>query len=415
MQEKSKFADQITKPMKKTIVVLSALALTGLFPSCQKERAINPAAPIAVQSFTNGQIIPNQYIVVLKDEIVSSDMKLASIPAYADRVLAVNSFSRQLLAENNIVAGNNISQTYAEALKGFAATLSPTQADNLKNDNRIAFIEPDRMFVLGGKPGGGGGGAAQVTPWGIARVGSADGTGKTAWIIDTGVDLTHPDLNVDLARAKTFITAGLDAQSPNDLNGHGTHVSGTIAAKNNTTGVIGVAYGAKVVPVKVLDRNGSGSYSGVIAGVDYVAATAAAGDAANMSLGGPISVALDNAIMNAASKGIIFALAAGNDGADANNNSPGHINGANIFTISAMDNTDKFASFSNYGNPPVDFCAPGVSVYSCWKGGAYNTISGTSMATPHVTGLLLLNGVNIVTSGYVTSDPDGNADPIAHH
>ena len=402
--------------MKNNIVLVSALVVaTGLLSSCHKESIVNPASPAAVQNFTNGQIIPNQYIVVLKDELVSSQMRLASLPAYADRIQAIHSFSGQMLAENNIVAANNINQTYAEAVKGFAATLSSTQADRLKNDSRVAFIEPDRMFVLGGKPGGGTGSAPQVTPWGIARVGSADGTGKTAWIIDTGVDLTHPDLNVDAARGRTFITLGSDANSPNDLNGHGTHVSGTIAAKNNTTGVIGVAYGATVIPVKVLDRNGSGAYSAVIAGVDYVAATAAAGDAANMSLGGPISVALDNAIMNAASKGILFALAAGNDGANANNTSPAHINGANIFTVSAMDNTDKFASFSNYGNPPVDFCAPGVSVYSCWKGGAYNTISGTSMATPHVTGLLLLNGVNIVTNGYVTGDPDGNPDPIAHH
>ncbi|MEY2868837.1 MAG: hypothetical protein RIR01_1302, partial [Bacteroidota bacterium] len=168
---------------------------------------------------------------------------------------------------------------------------------------------------------------------------------------------------------------------------------------------------AKVVAVRVLDSRGSGSYSGVIAGVEYVSANGQAGDAANMSLGGPVSSALNDAVIKA-SANVKFALAAGNESDDANNHSPASANGTNIYTVSAMDKNDVFAYFSNYGTS-VDFCAPGVSIQSLWKGGGMNTISGTSMAAPHVCGLLLLNHLN--SDGNVTGDPDGNADPIAHY
>jgi subtilisin family serine protease len=220
--------------------------------------------------------------------------------------------------------------------------------------------------------------------------------------------MDHPDLNVDTQRAATFLGSNT---TPDDQNGHGTHVAGTIAALDNSVGVIGVAPGAKVVPVRVLDRRGSGAISGVIAGVDYVAANAAAGDAANMSLGGGISTALDQAVLNAAAKGIKFALAAGNESKNADTSSPGRVNGTNIYTISAMDINNVWASFSNYG-AAVDYCAPGVSIYSTYKDGGYATLSGTSMATPHVAGILLLT--TIKTDGYVINDPDGNPDPIAH-
>jgi len=119
-----------------------------------------------------------------------------------------------------------------------------------------------------------------------------------------------------------------------------------------------------------------------------------AGDVANMSLGRPTSDALDQAILNASQKGIIFALAAGNESDDANNHSPARVNGTNIYTISAMDDTDTWASFSNYGNPPIDYCAPGVDIKSTWKDGEYNTISGTSMASPHPAGVLLLGSAS---------------------
>jgi subtilisin family serine protease len=143
-----------------------------------------------------------------------------------------------------------------------------------------------------------------------------------------------------------------------------------------------------------------------------VAANAKAGDAANLSLGGGIYDPIDQAILNLGAKGVKVAIAAGNESQNANNCSPARVNGTNIYTISAMGTGDLWASYSNFGNPPIDYCAPGSSIYSTYKGGAYATLSGTSMATPHVCGILLLG--NIQTDGYVQGDPDGNPDPIAH-
>jgi subtilisin family serine protease len=175
-----------------------------------------------------------------------------------------------------------------------------------------------------------------------------------------------------------------------------------------------VAAGAPVVPVKVLDKRGSGAMSVIIQGVDWVTANGVAGDAANMSLGGGIYEPLDLEVVQMGAKGIFVALAAGNESDDANNHSPARANGVNIFTISACDVNDNFASFSNFGNPPVDYCAPGVSILSTYNNGGLATMSGTSMAAPHACGVLLATGGHPTTSGYVRNDPDGEPDPIIH-
>ncbi|MBT8295515.1 MAG: S8 family peptidase, partial [Gramella sp.] len=292
----------------------------------------------------------------------------------------------------------------------------PEGVEELRKLKEVAYIEEDRMVTYAppsqkGKPSGGGS-SAQETPYGISRVngGEAYTGSNVAWVVDTGIDLDHEDLNVDASRGFNAFTSGKDGRSLDDGNGHGTHVAGTIAALDNNVGVIGVAAGATVVPVKVLDSRGSGSYSGVVAGVDYIGANGSNGDVANMSLGGPVSEALDDAVKAASASGVKFVLAAGNESDDANNHSPARVNGANIYTISAVDINDNFASFSNFGNPPVDYAAPGVAIKSTWKGGGYNTISGTSMASPHAAGVLLLG--NASTSGTANGDPDGNADAI---
>jgi subtilisin family serine protease len=250
--------------------------------------------------------------------------------------------------------------------------------------------------------------AEATSLYGITRVGGS-GTpvaGRTAWVIDTGIDLDHPDLNVDVDRSRSFIRD----VSPDDLNGHGTHVAGTIAAiKGNGIGVFGVAPGAPVVAVRVLDRNGRGSNSDVIAGVEYVADTASEGDVANMSLGGGVSTALDTAVKNAAATGILFTLAAGNEADDADNHSPARADGDNIYTVSAIDSADRFASFSNFGSH-VDYAEPGVSIRSTYKNGGYATISGTSMAAPHLAGILMTG--NVRSDSTAINDPDGDPDPI---
>lgn len=358
----------------------------------------------------SGSRIPDQYIVILRDSELPPGLAVAQARARVEGFLG-----------NRGVGRDALGRVFSRSVRGFSARLNQQQLARLQADPGVAFVEPDRVIVLApprqgrdkGTPG------AQKTPWGISRVGGAgDGTAKTVWVIDTGVDLDHPDLKVDGSRSATFITKGKDSRDADDGNGHGTHVAGTIAALNNSVGVVGVAAGATVVGVKVLDSRGSGSYSGVIAGIDYVAANASPGNVVNMSLGGPSSEALDAAVKAAANAGLLFALAAGNESADANKSSPARVEVANVWTVSACDSKDNFASFSNYSGPvkpPVEFCAPGVDILSTWKDGGYNSISGTSMASPHVAGLLLLTGGNIKTDGFVKAgDPDGDPDPIAH-
>lgn len=248
----------------------------------------------------------------------------------------------------------------------------------------------------------------QVTPPGITAVGGpiTSFTGKV-WVIDSGIDLDHPDLNVDVANSVNFAPGS----GPNDTNGHGTHVAGTIAAIDNDFGVVGVVPGAEVVAVRTFGRIGLGLTSNVIAGVDYVAANAGANDVINMSLGGGVSEALDDAVLFASFKPLKFAIAAGNSELDASDFSPARVNGPNIYTISAVDDNKVFASFSNFGNPPIECAAPGVAVLSTFRDGGYATLNGTSMATPHVAGLILAQGAPSFGAP-VFGDPDGNPDPF---
>jgi subtilisin family serine protease len=409
----------------KNLLFITAGTLALTISGCSEDRPEKRAYDISGNNqmpvkYQNGEIIPGQYIAVYSEtfsrEIGKSFKKGMT---YDDIINSVKEAATPMLNSMHIPE-TAIIHTFGASVKGFAAKLNAKQLNDILNNPNIASVEPDRWVVLGNdfdanaKPGGGGSGVtqpAQTTPWGVTRVGNASGSGKTAWIIDTGVEFNHPDLNVNQTKSKSFVSG---AKTANDGHGHGTHVAGTIAAKNNSIGVVGVAYDASVVAVKVLSNAGSGTTSGVIKGVDYVAANAAAGDAANMSLGGGVSTSLDNAVASAASKGIWFSLAAGNEGTVANNSSPARVNGTYIVTISAMDNTDNFTSWSNYGQPPVDYIAPGASILSTYKGNTYATMSGTSMATPHVTGLLLITGGNLSTNGSVYLSTDGKYYSIAH-
>ncbi|WP_234735401.1 S8 family peptidase [Tellurirhabdus bombi] len=299
---------------------------------------------------------------------------------------------------------------YSSSIKGFAAELSDYDLQVLQKFSFIESVTPDQEIMVSIPTGAATAIGAQEIPWGITRVGGPrtfTGSQKV-FVLDTGIDLDHPDLNVNVALSRNFVNS---RRTPDDDNGHGTHVAGTIAAKNNSIGVVGVAPGAQVVAVKVLASTGSGSYAGIISGVDYVAATGSAGDVANMSLGGPGNTPLDNAVIAAANKGIKFALAAGNEAQNTNNVSPGRVNHPNVVTVSAHDINNRFASFSNYANPPIDWCAPGVNIRSTWRSGGYFTISGTSMATPHVAGILLFGTPS--SRGPVSNDPDGTADIMA--
>lgn len=395
-------------------ILASILVLMVAITGCQNVTEVSES-----EGLNEDRTLEDQYIVV---------MKSSSFTKMKGNVKQQINDERKKIITVAQISDQQIIQTYSNTIAGFAAQLNDEQLKELRNNDKVDYIEKDRIYTFAppcGTPNGGpcedpgdgdsGGDTAQETPYGITRVNGGVGyTGSNvAWVIDTGIDLDHPELNVDASRGYNAFTKGRDGKSLDDGNGHGTHVAGTIAAMDNSEGVIGVAAGATVIPVKVLDSRGSGSYSGVIAGVDHVGANGSNGDVANMSLGGPTSQALDDAVLAAASNGITFVLAAGNESTDANNSSPARVNGSNIYTISAMDSNDYWASFSNYGNPPVDYAAPGVSIKSTWKDGGYNTISGTSMASPHAAGVLLLG--NASSDGTVSGDPDGDADPIIIH
>ena len=278
----------------KGLALLAAMG-TGLW-ACQPEESplVDYSAALEIIKYQHGDIIPGKYIVTLK----STGLNLRKDMSYESVQASMRKSSSAILAKYRI-AEASIEHVYGSTIEGFSVSLSDEQYQLLSQDPSIKAIEPDRIIALapppGKGPGGGGGGGStsQTTPWGITRVnGGVTYTGsKKAYILDSGIDLDHPDLNVDAASGFNAFTSGKDGSSLDDGNGHGTHVAGTVAAINNSIGVVGVAAGAKVVPVKVLGARGSGSYSGVIAGVNHVAAHGTIGDVANMSLGGPVSQA----------------------------------------------------------------------------------------------------------------------------
>lgn len=326
-------------------------------------------------------------------------------------------------AETARAVGPELGETlfvYSHVLKGFAVRLpakpgGASATARLKTHNpNVSSCERDGIVRAAATSAGrrpGGGGSTQSIPWGVTRLGGpgdASTSSKRAWIIDSGIDLTHPDLNVDAADGKSFLTSD---SSFNDTYGHGTHVAGIIGAKNNLFGVVGVAAGAKVVPIRVLDGTGTGPDSGVIAAIDYVAANAAPGDVANLSLIADFpSATMDQAVVNLGGKGVSVVIAAGNNSASASNYSPGRATGPNVYTVSAFSSGDGWAFFSNFGSP-IYWSEPGVNVKSTYKSGGYTTLSGTSMAAPHLAGILLLQAA-AHNGGTVTGDPDGGPDVI---
>ena len=347
----------------------------------------------------NGEIVATQYIVAFNPNINSRTASRISLDETGKNIL-----------KRNTIDVSALKRTYPGEPGGFIAKMTRAQAEILKHDPSVQAIEPDKIVALGSC-------FTVVAPrlitWNINRVGYENGIGKTAWIIDTGIDFDHSDLTVDRARSRSFIQ---NDTSANDNNGHGTHVAGIIGAKNNTFGTLGVASGATLVALKVLDNVGEGNLSYIVQAIGYVNTMGSAGDVVNMSVGGESgSSILDQQVHNTAARGIYFAIAAGNENKLANTSSPARANGPNIFTVTAVDSLDNFASFSNYGNDVVDFAAPGVHILSTWSENRYAIASGTSMAAPHVAGLLLLRGRNFTSSGTAKNDPDGTPDPIAHY
>ncbi len=296
---------------------------------------------------------------------------------------------------------------FGHVFKGMSVRLTPEQRDALRRDPSVDRVEEEQVFSVQGrpvpelapmgKPGGGTTISSQQIPWGIGKTlatqsytlaGNGSGTvsGVRAYIIDTGLDTKNTDLN-----RMGHINFTGDGRNT-DCNGHGTHVSGTVAAYDNTSAVVGMGPGVALYGVKVLNCQGSGTTTSVIQGIDWVAANAIKPAVANMSLGGGASQLLDDAVRNAAAKGIFFSIAAGNSSVDACSTSPARVGGgstAGVMTVAATDSSDLEASFSNYG-ACVDIWAPGVNITSLKVGGGTALMSGTSMASPHVGGAAAL-------------------------
>ena len=319
----------------------------------------------------------------------------AAAPADAGRRIVLlddSSDSRAVAAEHGRRYGARVEGIYQHAVKGYVATFRGTGASDVARDPRVRLVEADQVVTASTTQDG--------ATWGLDRIDDKlvpfldntfsytnTGAGVTAYVIDTGIHLSHSDFG---GRAVTGFDA-VDGGPAEDCNGHGTHVAGTVGG---TT--YGVAKDVTLVAVRVLGCDGSGTTSGVIAGIDWVTGDHDAGESAvaNMSLGGSASAALDAAVNRSIADGVGYAVAAGNGNAggvaqDACKSSPARVPAA--MTIGATDKTDRKASWSNHGKC-VDWFAPGVGITSAWYSGdtAANTISGTSMATPHTAGVAAL-------------------------
>lgn len=370
------------------------------------------------------EIVPGHYVVVFKDQ----GGRQISPQAAEEAELRIHSILSDLSIEQD-----SLTHQYKYALKGFAARLSEEQVQQLEEDPRVDLVAPDFKYratqfrfnlpfndAVFDDPGG------QIVPWGVARIGGGTRVvGKKAWIIDTGIDLNHPELYVDTNNSIAFLKGYQGTPSAQDEDGHGTFIAGIIAAKEDPQGsIVGVAADATVVSVRVCDGDGVCYSSDIKKGVDHVASKYSVGEVANISLGFKLGVdydglidtalsVLEDAIKTAADDGLMFTIAAGNTAEDANNYSPARIVNQNVWTISAFDENDNFASFSNFGNPPIDFSAPGVDILSLAIGGGTIVDSGTSFAAPHFAGLLLIDPNNIGVNGTVYNDQDNDPDLIA--
>jgi len=318
----------------------------------------------------NAKKIENQYIVVLDDAVIGErgDYSIAGYMA--------DDLSKRHRGK--------LKHVYKHAINGFSVEMSEADAEEMAQDYRVLFVEEDGVVTAD---------ATQSNPpWGLDRIDQRNrplsgtytynwtGSGVRAYIIDTGIRTAHNQFG---GRASNVFDAfGGNGQ---DCNGHGTHVAGTVGGST-----YGVAKSALLRGVRVLNCSGSGSTSGVIAGVDWVRQNHIAPAVANMSLGGGASSALDTAVNNLHNAGVAIAVAAGNSNTNACNTSPASANGAGVFTVAASDRNDNKASFSNFGASTVDLAAPGVNILSTLPGNRYGSYSGTSMATPHVTGVAVL-------------------------
>lgn len=338
----------------------------------------NAQQTVSVLNAESADVIPGNYIVVYKDDVVSAQ----SVAATA--------------AETVNTYGGEIHYTYTTAIKGFAAALPDAAVEDLLSDPAVAYVEADQIVSITQQSG---------ATWGLDRIDqrnlplnstynyNTSGAGVHAYIVDTGINASHVEFSGRMGNGHDAVGGGT-----NDCNGHGTHVAGTVGG---TT--YGVAKNVTLHAVRVLDCQGSGSISGIVAGSDWVAQNHQSPAVANMSLGGSGSSAMDNAAQGMINAGVTLVVAAGNSNDSACNHSPARLPAA--ITVMASTNSDARSSFSSYGSC-ADLFAPGSNITSAWKDTTTgtNTISGTSMASPHVAGVAAL---------YLEANPSASPSQVA--
>ena len=412
----------------------AALCLAAGITSCSSAEDINLNKEIESSKTaigpqgTEGDIIPDQYIVELKSSAISSARERLDPSLLNDRRAKGEAMEQlnavveaeldQWLAAFDLTEDQIIAK-YTAGMVGVALKLTKDQYDQIRRNSDVYLIEHDRMeqippFEVESVEYSAS--RAQTTPCGITNAGGSGtvSTGRWIWIVDTGIDLDHPDLNVQTSStfAKSFVGGTAD-----DCNGHGTHCAGIAAAVNNTIGVIGVSAGATVVPVRVFGCTGGSPTSTILNGLNHVATYDGAGDVTNLSLSGNYGSGCSTGssyktvlttLANATNR---VAMAAGNDASSATTYQPACLNGSNRFTVASMTCSKGWSSFSNFGRPPVDWIATGSSVYSTYKNGGYATLSGTSMATPHVAGIMHFRNAAPLNGGSVSYG--GLSYPIA--
>ncbi|GGU17201.1 S8 family peptidase [Lentzea flava] len=346
------------------LAVLGAFASAALVATLPAAVAAPPEAPVRGAGAPGA--IKDSYIVVLKEDT----LRAQQVDATASELAAKYGARRKL--------------TYTASIRGFSATMPEQQAKRLAADPKVAYVEQDGVAHGFGEQ-------ANPPSWGLDRVDQQslpldkkyaypnDGSGATVYVVDSGVT-SHPDFSGRLTSGRDFIDNDNDAS---DCNGHGTHVAGTVGGTSH-----GVAKKVKLVAVRVLGCDNSGAWSAVIGGFDWVAQNAGANSVATASLGGSANTSVDDAVNRVLAKGITTTLAAGNSGQDACGTSPARVSGA--ITVGASDDQDRRATFpngslSNHGSC-LDLFAPGNYIVSTSKNGGSQTMSGTSMATPHVAG-----------------------------
>lgn len=388
--------------------ILFALIILALAFPLSTPASASGGAPLIGANLSTA--ISGRYIVVFKAGTPAADVSAAA--------------EHSMAGEFGRAAGGQVHFQYGTALNGFAASLSDKALAALRRNPNVEFIEADQIITIGA--------TQSPATWGLDRIDQRNlplnnsytynftGAGVTAYVIDTGIRVSHNEFGGRAASGYDFVDNDANAD---DCHGHGTHVAGTVGGAT-----YGVAKGVSLIAVRVLNCAGSGTTSGVIAGIDWITSHHTNGKAvANMSLGGSPSSALDNAVRNSINDGVVYAIAAGNNNANACNFSPARV--AEAITVGATTSTDARASYSNKGKC-LDLFAPGSSITSAWStsDSATNTISGTSMATPHVAGVaaLYLEGhtgtpkqvrdaiVAAATSGVVKSKGSGSPNLLLY-